>query len=115
MLAGMKCSTRRSTGLLLACACLTAAAAEDPAPVSFELGYRAWDVVTDIARHNHKADLSGDCGTHFRPFVIPGLRPQSPAEQAAAAQACVRTARTVCADPALARTEEMAKKCSELK
>jgi hypothetical protein len=82
---------------------------------SFEVAYRAWDVVTDIARHNHRPEISGSCGKTFRPFVIPGLRPQGRQDQDLAAQACVTAARSVCANAGLPRTADMAKSCEEFR
>jgi hypothetical protein len=85
-----------------------------PAP-GFDVAYRAWDVVTDIARHNRDPGISGDCGKTFRPFVIPGLRRQTRQEQDIAAAACYDTARSVCANRRLQRTTEMARKCEEFR
>jgi hypothetical protein len=99
------------TGAAFLCA---AAAAQPAAPVPpFDVAYRAWDAVTDIARYNRTAGISGECGKTFRPFVIPGLRSQPRQEQDRAAIACVEAARQVCTDSALRRTPEMAGKCTE--
>lgn len=91
-----------------------AAAGAQPVP-GFDVAYRAWDAVTDIARHNRKPELSGECGKTFRPFVIPGLRGQSKQDQDRAAIACRDAARSICANTALQRTAEMAKKCEEFR
>lgn len=85
-----------------------------PAP-AFDVAYRAWDAVTDIARHNRDAGLGGECGKTFRPFVIPGLKRQGKEEQDAAARACHAAAKSVCANPRLQRTPEMARKCEEFR
>jgi len=85
-----------------------------PAP-SFDVGYRAWDVVTDISRHNHDPNISGDCGKTFRPFVIPGLKRQTKQEEDLAAAACVAAARAACSNGRLQRTAEAARKCEEFR
>lgn len=103
---------RRTALLLLA---LHAGVAAQPAVPAFDVAYRAWDVVTDIARHNRDAGIAGECGRTFRPFVIPGLKPQAKPEQDAAATACHATARAVCGNPQLQRTAEMARKCQEFR
>lgn len=93
-----------------------AAAAQTAAPApAFDVAYRAWDVLTDIAKHNGDRAASGECGRTFRPFVIPGLRRQSQAEQDVAATACYEAARSACANARLQRTTEMARKCEEFK
>jgi hypothetical protein len=83
-----------------------------PAP-AFDVAYRAWDVVTDIARHNRDPGIGGECAKTFRPFVVPGLRRQTRPEQDVAAAACYDTARSVCANRRFQRTAEMAGKCLE--
>jgi hypothetical protein len=85
-----------------------------PAP-AFDVAYRAWDAVTDIARHNHDPNVGGECARTFRPFVIPGLRRQTNQEADAAATACYAAARSVCANASLQRTAEMARKCEEFR
>lgn len=109
-------SSRRAAPLLafLLCHVAVAQPATAPAP-AFEVAYRAWDIATDIARHNGNADISGDCGKTFRPFVIPGLRRQTRPEQDQAATACLAAARSVCSNPKLERTAEMEKKCGEFR
>jgi hypothetical protein len=83
-----------------------------PAP-AFDVAYRAWDAVTDIARHNRDPGLGGECARTFRPFVIPGLKRQTRQEQDVAAVACVATARSVCANARLQRTADIVRKCAE--
>ena len=106
---------RTSASVLVAMVCHgVAAQPASPAP-AFDVAYRAWDVVTDIARHNRDPNISGDCGKTFRPFVIPGLRPQTKQEQDVAAAACYAAARSACANGRLQRTNEMARKCEEFR
>jgi hypothetical protein len=90
------------------------AAAAGPAP-SFEVGYRAWDVVTELARSQGDPAISGECGRTFRPFVIPGLRMQNRQEQDVAAAACVAAARTACANTKLRKGADLAKRCEEFR
>lgn len=98
---------------MLAAAVCHAAAAQTAPP--FDVAYRAWDAVTDIARHNREPALGGECARTFRPFVIPGLKRQTREEQDLAATACLATARSVCATARLQRTVEMARKCEEFR
>ena len=91
-----------------------AASSAAPAP-PFDVAYRAWDVVTDIARNNSAPTVSGECGKTFRPFVIPGLRRQTRQEQDIAAAACVEAARSACATSKLRRSAEAARKCEEFR
>jgi hypothetical protein len=101
---------------ILAAILAGAAAAQSASPApAFEAAYRAWDVVTDIARHNRDPNISGDCGKTFRPFVVPGLRRQTKQDQGLAAAACVAAARSVCANGKLQRTGDMARKCEEFR
>jgi hypothetical protein len=79
----------------------------------FEVAYRAWDVVTEIARHNQDPSISGECGKTFRAYVIPGLRRQSKQEQDLAAVACYQAARSACANGKLRRTADIGRKCEE--
>ena len=102
--------------LVLAGLLCAGAAAQATSPVpEFEVAYRAWDAVTDIARHNRAPDIGGECGKTFRPFVIPGLKRQTKQEQDLAAAACVAAARSTCANPRLQRTADMARKCEEFR
>ena len=110
-------SALRSMAWTVFAGALVQGAAAQPAPPAppFEVAYRAWDAVTDIARHNRDAGLSGECGKTFRPFVIPGLKRQSKEEQDVAALACHAAAKSVCANARLQRTPEMARKCEEFR
>ena len=85
-----------------------------PAP-PFDVAYRAWDVATDLAKNNGNANISGECGRTFRPFVIPGLRRQTREEQDTAAAACFEAARSACADSKLRRSAETQRKCEEFR
>jgi hypothetical protein len=109
-------SSCRIASAILAAAVYHGACAEPAAPApAFDVAYRAWDAVTDIARHNRDPGLSGECGKTFRPFVIPGLKRQTRQEQDLAAAACHAAARSVCANGRLQRTPEMARKCEEFR
>ena len=90
------------------------AQAASPAP-SFEVAYRAWDIVTELARSNGDPDISGACGKTFRPFVIPGLRRQTRQEEGVAAAACVEAARSACTSGKLRKPADTAKKCEEFR
>jgi hypothetical protein len=109
-------SLRGTAACVIAAVLCGGAAAQGASPApAFDVAYRAWDAVTDIARHNRDANLGGECARTFRPFVIPGLRRQTPQEQDVAASACYAAARSVCADARLQRTAEMARKCEEFR
>ncbi|HEX2544467.1 MAG TPA: hypothetical protein VHL79_06295 [Ramlibacter sp.] len=101
-------------GAALLASLLGATAAAQPAP-AFDVAYRAWDAVTDMARHNRDPRISGECGKTFRPFVSPGLKAQTRQEQDVAAAACYAAARSACSDARLQRTGDMAKKCQEFR
>jgi hypothetical protein len=90
------------------------AAATPPAP-PFEVGYRAWDLLTELARLNRDPSISGECGRTFRPFVIPGLRMQSRQDQDTAALACVAAARAACSNRSIRTAADTAKKCEEFR
>ena len=109
---------RSSSSIVLAMVLAHAAWAQPqgaaPAP-SFEVAYRAWDVVTELARGNGDPAISGECGRTFRPFVIPGLRRQTRPEEDVSAAACVKAARAACANAGLRRSAETAKKCEEFR
>lgn len=109
--------TWRSRTLAIAVALLALAPAAQSAPSAppFDVAYRAWDVVTDLAKSNGDPGVSGVCGRTFRPFVIPGLRRQTQQEQDVAADACVQAARSACANAKLRRSAESAKKCEEFR
>lgn len=85
-----------------------------PAP-AFEVAYRAWDVVTELARVHGDPAIGGECGKTFRPFVIPGLRRQTKPEEDVSAAACVKAARAACANSGLRKSAEIAKKCEEFR
>jgi hypothetical protein len=106
-----------SAAVAAVAAMLCHGAGAQPAPPApdYETGYRAWDLVTDIARQNHRQDISGECGKTFRPFVIPGLKRQTKEEQDLAAAACLDAVRSVCANTKLHRTPDMASKCEGFK
>lgn len=109
-------SLRRSALAVLAAIVCHGAAAQPASPApAFDVAYRAWDAVTDIARHNGNPGLGGECARTFRPFVIPGLKRQTREEQDLAATACYTAARSLCADTRLQRTTEMTRKCEEFR
>lgn len=85
-----------------------------PAP-AFDVAYRAWEIVTELARQNRDPGISGECGRTFRPFVIPGLKMQSKQDQDRAATACYEAARSACANARLQRGQEVARKCGEFR
>lgn len=112
----MESAPRRMAFAAFAAVLVQGAAAQPASPAPpFDVAYRAWDAVTDIARHNRDAGLGGECGRTFRPFVIPGLKRQGKEEQDAAARACHAAAKSVCANARLQRTPEMARKCEEFR
>lgn len=107
---------RSSAAAVVAGILLLATDAQSAAPAPpFDVAYRAWDAVTDLARSNDDRSLSGECGRTFRPFVIPGLRRQTIQEQDAAAAACVEAARTACANGKLRRSADTQRKCEEFR
>jgi hypothetical protein len=85
-----------------------------PAP-PFDVAYRAWEVVTELARHNGAPQASGECGRTFQPFVVPALRRQTRQEQDRAAVACVEAARSACMNSSLRTSGGIAKKCEEFR
>lgn len=99
-----------AAGAALAGHCAAAA----PAP-AFDVAYRAWDVVNEIARHNRDPGIGGECARTFRPFVIPGLKRQTKQDEDTAAAACFAAAKSVCANGRLQRTADMARKCEEFR
>ena len=111
----MKSLCRTAPWIAAAILCQGAAAQTAVTAPSFEVAYRAWDVVTEIARHNRDPNIAGECGKTFRPFVIPGLKPQTKQDQDLAAGACHQAARSVCANGRLQRTADMARKCEEFR
>lgn len=104
---------RRIAMSLVPLLCTGAGAQTADAVPPFDVAYRAWDAVTDMARYNRNPGISGECGKTFRPFVSPGLRSQTKPEQDRAAIACHDAARLICKDSALRRTAEMTAKCAE--
>jgi hypothetical protein len=79
------------------------------------VAYRAWDIVTELARRNADPGISGECGRTFRPFVIPGLRRQTKPEEDVAAAACVEAARSACTNARFRTSAETATKCREFR
>ncbi|MGV3570402.1 MAG: hypothetical protein ACO1PB_07365 [Ramlibacter sp.] len=107
---------RRGLGAVACMGLVAGASAQPAAPAPpFELAYRAWDLVTELARHNGDPRISGECGKTFRPFVSPGLRMQSRQDQDVAAAACVAAARAACRDDKLRRAPDTAAKCGEFR
>lgn len=104
-------------GIALAALCASFHAAAQPAAAApdFALGYRAWNLVTEFARHNRNPALSGECGSTFRAVAVPALRRQTKQEQDAASAVCYQRARELCANPALARTPDIATKCGDFR
>src|SRR3954470_20737153 len=97
----MKLAFRPSLAKAAALAMIAAqaAAAQSASPeTGFEIGYRAWELVTELARSNADPNISGECGKTFRPFVIPGLRRQTRQEEQLAAASCYEAARSACAN-----------------
>jgi hypothetical protein len=112
----MKFRCRSASPILLAAILCHGVAAQPAGPApAFDVAYRAWDAVTDIARHNRDPGIGGECARTFRPFVIPGLKRQTREEQDLAATACHAAAKSVCANARLQRTAEMARKCEEFR
>lgn len=103
-----------AVAIVAACACLGVPAQPVGAP-DFEQAYRAWEVVTAMARHHRDPALGGACASTFRAVAVPALRRQTPQEQAAAAGACQQQARALCANRGLARTPDVAAKCADLR
>jgi hypothetical protein len=94
---------------------LSAAAQPAADAPPFDVAYRAWDIVTDLSKQRRDPAIAGECGKTFRPFVIPGLKQQARQDQDAAARACVAAARSACANPALTRDGDVAKRCEEFR
>jgi hypothetical protein len=92
-----------------------ASAHASPAAPPFDVAYHAWEIVTELSRHNRKPELAGQCGKTFQPFVVPALRRQTRQEQDAAAVACVSAAAQACVNPSLQRTSEIDSKCREFR
>ena len=109
---GLRCSASAAVAMVLAYSSGAQSAAPAPA---FDVAYRAWDLVTELARTNADPGISGECGKTFRPFVSPGLRMQTRQEQDVAAAACVDAARSACSNGKLRKAAETAKKCEEFR
>jgi hypothetical protein len=105
----------RSSACAAAAMVLAGAPSAQPAASAppFEVAYRAWEVVTELARNNGDPTISGECGRTFRPFVIPGLRRQTRQEEDVAAAACVESARIACRSTKLRSSADTARKCEE--
>lgn len=87
--------------------------AQPPAAVPpFDVAYRAWELVGDIARRDREPALAGECGRSFQAAAVPALRRQTKAQQDAAAVACQQQARTLCAERG-GRTPDTATRCRE--
>ncbi|GAB3657905.1 hypothetical protein [Ramlibacter alkalitolerans] len=111
----MKAACRRAAAAFAVALVLSPGArCESPAP-PFDVAYRAWNVVTDLARDNRDPKISGQCGKTFRPFVIPGLRRQTRQEEDVAAAECVQAARSACSNGKLQTSAETAKMCEEFR
>lgn len=109
-------SLRRGASVALAIVLVHASWVRAAAPAPpFDVAYRAWEVVTELARQHGDASVSGECGKTFRPFVIPGLRRQTAQEEDVAAAACVAAARTACTSGKLRRSAEIERKCREFR
>ena len=106
---------RRAPACLLALASVHASAQAVAAAPPFDAAYRAWDVVSGIARHERDPALRGVCGQTFQVAAVPALRRQTKAQQDAAAAACHQQARALCASRAAARTAAIAGKCEEFR
>lgn len=108
--AGLRAAAVATALLLLAPVARSAAP-----PPPFDVAYRGWEVVTELARHHGDPAISGECGKTFRPFVIPGLRRQNMKEEDVAATACVEAARSACASSQIRKSADITKKCVEFK
>lgn len=108
---------RAATAIALLLVLAPAARSAPPAPSAppFDVAYRAWEVVTELARYNGAPQASGECGRTFQPFVVPALRRQTRQEQDRAAVACVEAARSACLNRQLRTSAEIAKKCEEFR
>ena len=111
----MKPAHYRAVATLLVMLPLALGARSASSVPPFDVAYRAWDVVTELARHNADPRISGECGKTFRPFVIPGLRRQTRQQEDVAAAACVKAARSACMDTRLRTPAETARKCQEFR
>lgn len=94
---------------------LAASAQSESSAPPFDVAYRAWDVVTQLARRNDDRNISGICAKTFQSVAVPALRRQTRQEQDGAATACVAAARAACANSNLKTTAETARKCQEFR
>ena len=94
---------------------LAAGARATPSAPPFDVAYRAWDIVTELARVSADPAISGECGKSFRPFVIPTLRRQTRQQEDVAAAACTAAARSACVTTRLRIPAEVARKCQEFR
>jgi hypothetical protein len=111
----MKASPCRAAAAVAVILVLAPGARSAPPAPPFDVAYRAWDVVTELARHNADPSISGECGKTFRPFVIPGLRRQTRQEQDVAAAACFEAARSACTNSNIRRSAGAARNCQEFR
>lgn len=88
--------------------------AAPPAP-PFDVAFRAWEIVTQLARSSGDAAVSGTCGKTFQASAVPALRRQTRQEQDAAAVACVQAARAACTSATLRRPPDIEKQCGEFR
>ena len=100
--------------LAAACAAVPVGAQPPAAVPPFDVAYRAWELVGDIARRDGEPALAGECGRSFQAVAVPALRRQSKAQQDAAAVACQQRARALCAERG-GRTPGIAARCSEFR
>lgn len=101
-------------GAAMMLALVTSAWSGSAAP-PFDVAYRAWDVVTELARHNDDPTISGDCGKTFQAAVVPALRRQTRQEQDMAAAACLAAARSACMNSKLKMTAHAVRTCQEFR
>jgi len=111
---GMK-TLRNSALAALAMLLIHAPMAHSAGAPPFDVAYRAWDAVTELARQNNDPRISGECGKTFRPFVVPGLRGQTLQERDVAAAACVDAASAACMNGQLRTSQKTARKCEEFR
>lgn len=108
--------TRHGSAAVIAAVLLLAPCAfSAPSVPPFEVAYRAWELVTQLARRDADPKISGECAKTFRPFVSPGLRMQTKQEQDVAAVSCFEAARFACANSKLRAGAETARKCEEFR
>jgi hypothetical protein len=111
----MKNASYRSVAVITAVLLLPTGALSASSVPPFEVAYRAWELVTQLARRNADPGIGGQCARTFRPFVSAGLRMQTRQEQDIAAVSCLEAARSACASSKLRAAAETAKKCEEFR